>query len=134
MASGRREKQEITDRIYFAIHAAATATEERGIFAAPCALRVRAITITSDIAVTGDTTNTTNLAVRNKGAAGVGTTSVAALALPTGVNLVAFDEKDVPLTAPFTMAEGDTLNFEFVKVGTGVAIGPGFISIDWEPL
>jgi hypothetical protein len=134
MASGRRERTEHTTHLPVAVHAAATATEERTILSAPCALRVRAVTITSDIAVTGDNTNTTNLALRNKGAAGVGTTSVGAKAFPTGTNAIAFDENDIPLTAPFTMAEGDTLNLEFVKVGTGVAIGPGLVAIDWEPL
>lgn len=133
---GRRESTEFTERLSFAQHAAATATEERTIFSAPCACRVRAFTIVSDIAVTGDNTNTTNLNVKNKGASGAGTTVVAALPLPTGVNLVAFDETAIPLSsgATFTMIEGDTLTLEFVKVGTGVAIGPGMVTLDWEPL
>lgn len=131
---GRREGTENTDRTYFAQHAAATATEERTLFVAPCPLRVRAITLVSDAALTGDPTNSTTFSVRNKGAAGVGTTTVATLVFTTGVNLVAFDEKDIPLTAPFTMAEGDVLNAEFVKVGTGLILGPGVINVDWEPL
>jgi len=133
---GRRESTEFTERMALAVHAAATATEERTVFSAPCACRVRAFSIVSDIAVTGDNTNTTNLNVKNKGAAGVGTTVVATLNLPTGTNLVAFDENAIPLAAAgaFAMVEGDTLTLEFVKVGTGVAIGPGMLTIDWEPL
>jgi len=134
--AGRREGTENTDRIVLAVHAAATATEERTVFSAPCPCRVRAVELVSDIAVTGDNTNTTNINIKNKGAAGVGTTVVATQNLPTGTNLVAFDAQNVALAAagPFAMAEGDTLTIEFVKVGTGVAVGPGLLSIDWEPL
>jgi hypothetical protein len=59
--AGRREGTENTDRIVLAVHAAATATEERTVFSAPCAVRVRAFELVSDIAVTGDNTNTTNI-------------------------------------------------------------------------
>lgn len=134
MGAGRREGNENTTQVTFAQHAAATATEERSLFAAPCACRVRRVGLVSDVALTGDPTNSTTFSVRNKGAAGVGTTTVATLVFTTGVNLVPFDEKDIPVSAAFTMAAGDTLNMEFVKVGTGLNIGPGVINIDWEPL
>jgi hypothetical protein len=134
MAGGRRESQENTTQVAFVQHAAATATEERGIFVAPCPLRVRRVLLSSDVAVTGDPTNSTTVSIRNKGAAGVGTTTVGTLVVTTGVNFVAFDPKEIPLTAPFTMALDDQLNLEFVKVGTGLAIGSGQVTIDWEPI
>ena len=134
MGTGRRESNENTTQVPFAVHAAATATEERVIFAAPCAVRVRGIRLASDVALTGDPTNSTTFSVRNKGAAGIGTATIATLIFTTGVGLVAFDEKDIPMAAPVTLNPGDTLNAEFVKVGTGLAIGPGVINIDWEPL
>jgi hypothetical protein len=132
---GRRESAENTERVSFTQHAAATATEERGVFSAPCALRVRQIQLSSDVAITGDPTNSTTISFRNKALVGVGTTTVATLVVTTGVNFTAFDPKDIPITgSTFTMAEGEQLNVEFVKVGTGLNVGAGFISITWEPL
>lgn len=135
---GRREKVENTVNVTHAQHAAATATEERAIFTAPCAARVRAVSITPDLATTGDNTNTTNLNLVNKGAAGVGTTEVGNLDLTTGVNLTALDEKAIPLNATYAagvvMAEGDVLALAYEKVGTGAAVGAGQINVDWEPL
>lgn len=114
------------------VHAAATATEERGMFTAPCACRVTNIDYVPDVATTGDNTNTTNIAVINKGAAGVGATSVAAKALPTGTNLVAFDSHALALVGAaiiaaggIDLAEGDVLTVQYTKVGTGVLVGPG---------
>ena len=130
---GRRESQEYSVHLREPVHAAATATEERTVFVAPMAGRIRAVTVTSDIAVTGDNTNTTNMNIINKGAAGVGTTEIGNLDLTTGVNMVAFDEKNIPITAT-ALAEGDTVTLQFEKVGTGVAIGPSMVTIDWEPL
>jgi len=130
---GRREGTENTHTANHAVHAAATATEARPIFVAPCAARIRAVTITPDVASTGDNTNTTNLNVINAGAAGAGTTEIGNLDLVTGVNLVAFDEKNIPITAT-ALAEGDVVNLQYEKVGTGVLVGPSLISVDWEPL
>jgi hypothetical protein len=53
------------------------------------------------------------------------------------VNLVALDERLVPLNATFTngvvLNAGDVLVHQSEKTGTGVNVGPGFFKILWEP-
>ena len=119
-------------------HAAATATEQRAIFTAPCKCRVRGVRFTPDAATTGDNTNRTDLNLVNKGASGVGTTQVGNLDLLTGVNLVALDETNIPLTGAYVsgvdLVAGDVLALEFEKVASGVAVGPICGMVDWEPL
>lgn len=121
-----------------AVHAAATATEKRAIFVAPVKCRVTGVTIISDIAVTGDNTNTTNANLINAGAAGVGTTEVGNLDFVTGVNAVALDGVAIPLNATYAngadLNEGDVLALQYEKVGTGVAIGPSLINVEWCPV
>jgi hypothetical protein len=133
---GRRESQEYTDRAFVAQVAAATATSSFSIFTAPTACRVRAVTVTPDVATTGNATNRKNLNVRNKGSAGAGTTLVAHLNLDAGVNLTAFDETNIPLetAGPVILAEGDVLALEVELVGTGVIVGSFQVNVDWEPL
>jgi cobalamin biosynthesis Mg chelatase CobN len=96
------------------------------------------VSVTPHAAATGDNTNTTNLNLINKGAAGAGTTEVGNRDLPTGTNLVAMDEMTVPLNATFvngvSLAEGDVLALQYEKVGTGLAVGPLQVNVDWEPL
>lgn len=137
---GFRQAQEYNQAFRDAVHAAATATEERVIFIAPCKCRVVGIEFASDVAITGDNTNTTNVNIKDKGAAGVGTTEVANLDFPTGVAAIALDRNNVPLNTTYVngvdMDEGDTLTVEYEKVGTGgtVAIGPSLFQIDFIPV
>ena len=135
---GFRQAQEYNNQYRDAVHAAATATEERTAFVAPCKCRVLAVEIASDAAVTGDGTNTTNVNLQYKGAAGVGTTEVGNKDFGAGVNAIAFDNVAIPLNTTYVngvdMAEGDTLTLIFEKVGTGVLIGPMAVSIDWIPV
>jgi hypothetical protein len=135
---GFRQAQEYNQAFHDAVHAAATATEQRVIFIAPCKCRVTGVEISSDVAVTGDNTNTTNLNIVNKGAAGAGTTEVANLDPVTGVNLAAFDAVAIPLNATYLngvdMAEGDVLTIQYEKVASGVLIGPSHIQVDFVPV
>lgn len=139
--SGHRPAHETHVQKADAVHAAATATEERTLFVATRKCRVLGIEGSSDVAVTGDNTNTTNLNAVLKGAAGVGATVVASLALPTGVNLVAFDQFALALVGAAIIAaggidmnEGDTLTIQYVKVGTGVLVGPVLWQVDYIPV
>lgn len=137
---GRREGVEHRDTAHVAMVAAGTATREDPLFVAPCACRVRSITAVPQQATTGNSGSTKNLNVLNKGAAGAGTTEVANLDLVTGENLVAFDEKNIPLNATalalggVTMVEGDVLSLQHEQVSAGVTVGPLLMSVDWEPL
>lgn len=115
---------------YFAQVAAATATSKFAIFVAPRACKVSGVSITPDVATTGDATNTKNLNVLNAGAAGSGTTEIGNLDLAAGVNLTAFDETAIPITET-PLAEGDVLVLQVEKVGTGVIVGPGQVKVTW---
>lgn len=139
--AGNRPAHETHAQKSDAVHAAATATEERALFTATRKCRVLGIEGQPDVATTGDNTNTTNLNVKLKGAAGAGTTIVASFPLPTGTNLVAFDQFAFALVGAAIIAaggidmnEGDTLSIEYVKVGTGVLVGPVLWQVDYIPV
>jgi hypothetical protein len=89
--------------------------------------KVTAVTYTPEAAATGDNTNARTFTLVNKGAAGSGTTVVATLALVTGVNLVASDEKAATVTATAAdqlVTAGDVLAWVSTATGTGV-VDPG---------
>lgn len=118
---------------------AATATRKDPIFTAPRKCVVREVSVVTQTAVTGNTTNTKNLNIVDVGAAGVGTTEIANLDLITSVNLTALDEVNIPLNATYlvpgrTMAAGDVLCLECEQVGTGVIVGPFLVKTLWAPL
>lgn len=118
--------------------AAATATQKDPIFTAPCKCRVTRVAVTPQAASTGDNTNTKNLNILNAGSDGTGTTEVGNKDLVTGTNLVALDETVVPLNTTYAngvdLSEGDVLALQTEKVGTGVAVGPFLVSVDFVPV
>lgn len=125
--------EEKISTVTVAVHAAATATEARAVFTAPRACVITGVSLTPDVASTGDATNTTNLNLINKGTDGSGTTEIGNLDLAAGVNLVAFDEKAIPLTGSGALVAGAVLALQFEKVGTGVLVGPGIVKVAWYP-
>ena len=117
-------------------HAAATATEQWPCFFAPFPCIVTGCKVVPQTAATGDNTNTTNLNLISKGAAGSGTTELANLDLVTGVNLTAYADSSLTVTgtlAQRTLAEGDVLTLQHEKVGTGVAVGEVIVEISYTP-
>lgn len=89
--------------------------------------KVTGISYVPEAAATGDNTNARTLTLVNKGASGSGTTVIGTLALTTGVNLVAFDEKAFTLSvtaADLLVTEGDVLAIVSTATGTGV-VDPG---------
>jgi len=89
--------------------------------------KVTAVTYTPEAAATGDNTNARTFTLVNKGTNGSGATVIATLALTTGVNLVAFDEKAATLTATaadLLVTAGDVLSWVSTHTGTGV-VDPG---------
>lgn len=111
---------------------AQAATGSHGLFRAPFAGRVDAITYVSDAAITGANTDTRKVAVVNKGQAGSGTTEVAAKQFNSTVNAVAFDETPLTLSATaadLVVAEGDILAVVSTAVGNGLADPGGIIQI-----
>jgi len=112
---------------------AITVDDTIAIGEAPFAGTVTAVTFTGDAAITGAATNHRALRLINKGQAGVGTAIVAELAFDNGINLVAFDEKVIPLSATpanLVVAAGDQLALFSEAVGTGLVDPGGTISVD----
>lgn len=100
------------------------ADADQTITEAPFAGTVTKVALVPEAAVTGNTTNARTFQLVNKGQAGVGTTVVATLALTTGVNLVAFDEKLFTLSAvagATTVAAGDVLAVVETHASAGLA-------------
>lgn len=123
---------------FVAAVAAGTATREDPVFVAPVKCRITRFSVVPQAASTGDNTNRKDLNFKNKGSAGAGTTVIAHLDLMTGVNLVAFDEKEIPLETGDLdgpeLAEGETITLETEQVGTGVAVGPFLVNLEYIPV
>lgn len=99
---------------------------------APFACTVTSVQYVPEAAITGADTNSRTVSLVNKGAAGSGTTTVASLALTNGVNATANDEKAITLSgtaANLVLAEGDTLQWRSIHVGTGIADPGGLVRI-----
>lgn len=116
-------------------HAAATATEQQVLFRAPYAMKLNAAYVTYDAAITGADTNSTSITVINGGQAGAGTTAMTVakdyLATPA-TNEVAGTPSALTLSATdanTNIAAGDVLLFKWTKVGTGLAIGVGILTL-----
>lgn len=89
--------------------------------------KVTSVNYAPEAAATGDNTNARTFTLVNKGQSGAGTTVIATLALTTGVNLVAFDEKAFTLSATASdllVTQGDVLALVSTHTGTGV-VDPG---------
>lgn len=104
---------------------------------APFSGKVIEVTYTPIAAVTGAASpSSRTLSVVNHGQAGAGTTVVASLALVAGVNLVAYDEKALTLSATASdlqVVAGDELEFRSAAVGgTGLVDPGGTVTITFE--
>lgn len=103
------------------------ATADQTVGAVTMAGRVSSVSYTPEAAITGAASpDSRTFTLVNKGAAGVGTTNVATLAMVSAVNGVAFDEKATTLNATaanLVVAAGDIL----VWVSTAVTSGGGLV-------
>ena len=89
--------------------------------------KVTGVSFVPEAASTGDNTNTRTYTLVNKGASGSGSTVIATLALTTGVDLVAFDEKAATLTATAAdriVTAGDILAWVSTHSASGL-VDPG---------
>jgi hypothetical protein len=113
----------------FDVDAATILATTSEIVEAPFDGVVTAVTYTANAAVTGAASPASRtLSVINKGQSGVGTTVVASLALLSGVNLVAFDEKALTKSATaadLVVTAGDILEFHSAPVGGTGLVDPG---------
>lgn len=97
--------------------------------------RVTEVTFMPEAAATGDNTNYRTYTLVNKGAAGSGTTVIATLAQTTGVNLTAFDEKTITLSATaadLVVTEGDILAWVSTHTASGLADPGGVVKVTIE--
>lgn len=102
---------------------------------APYAGTVSGVSYTAIAAVTGAASpSSRTVSLINKGQAGAGTTVVASLALLSGVNLVAYDEKAITLSATaadLVLVAGDILAWSSAAVGgTGLVDPGGLVQIE----
>lgn len=100
--------------------------QDQTIGEAPFAGTVTRVRLVPEANVVGNASNFRTFRILNKGQSGAGSTVVATFstnATPAN-DLVAFDEKDIPLSAvagATTVAAGDVLAVDETVTGTGVA-------------
>ncbi|MGA5635074.1 hypothetical protein [Streptomyces lydicamycinicus] len=102
------------------------------IFQAPFDCTVTTVEYVPEAAITGADTNSRTLSLVNKGQAGSGSTTVATLALTSGVNATAYNERAVTLSgtaANLVLTAGDTVQWRSVHVGTGITDPGGLVRV-----
>lgn len=114
--------------------AAATATAQTVLGAAPWPASVTAVTYTPAGAITGAASPASRtFTLYNRGQAGTGVTVVATLAMTAGVNAALYDERTIPLSGvagATAVVEGDVLGWESFAVGaTGLADPGGLVRV-----
>jgi hypothetical protein len=118
-------------RIAIAGQATAGTADEFPVLRAPRRMKVTGARFIPKAAITADATNYLTLTLRNRGAAGAGTTQVAARSFATG-NAAAFvaDAMTVSATAAnLILAAGDVLTAEKLNSGTGLALPAGTLEV-----
>lgn len=112
----------------------AAADDTTTIFEAPYACTVTSVSYVPDTTLTGADTDSRTDSLINKGAAGSGTTEIAALAFVSGVDATAFDEKAITLSgtaANLVLAAGDIVAWKSLHVGsTGLADPGGTVIVE----
>jgi hypothetical protein len=110
----------------------ATDLDAQVVGVAPFAGTITAVELVLNAAVTGDTTNTRSFVLTNKGQTGVGTTSLATLALITNSNVAMFDAKPMVLSVvanALVVAAGDVLSLAQTVGAAGLAHSGGIARV-----
>lgn len=111
-------------------HATAGTTDQFVIGRVPFRAVVTEVYWVPAAAVTGHTTDNFTATVTNRGAAGAGTTAVAALAFSNGVTAAAFAAKALTVdTSLDEVAAGDVLTLDKTVGGSGLAMPDGQIEV-----
>lgn len=130
-ATGQAPRTHTILMVVPAVAAAADDTTTIGI--APFAGTITSVTYIADTAITGANTESRTVSLINKGTGGAGTTAAATLAMVSGVNSAAFDEKTITLSstaADLDVVEGDVLAWKSLHVGsTGLADPGGSVKV-----
>jgi len=116
----------LTNQAYLPAAGAADVTKSTPVFTAPDNCKVLQVQIVTQAAITGANTNSMNLNLINKGAAGIGATELGHIDFVSGTNSVAFDGKDLvadtAIASATELTAGDVLAVEREKVGSGLAM------------
>ncbi|PZR65801.1 MAG: hypothetical protein DLM66_14815 [Candidatus Dormiibacter spiritus] len=119
---------EILQTVVPAIAAAAGTTVEPigevPVREAEGAFNVERVVVTTPTTVTGAATNTGTINIRQM-RAGSAVATLASLALLAGTNLTAEIPAVLALTGVPTVVAGDLLEFQYVQIGTGLALPAG---------
>ncbi|MBI2178921.1 MAG: hypothetical protein HYY66_07485 [Candidatus Tectomicrobia bacterium] len=113
--------------------AAGDASKTHVIFAAPVSCKVEKVKVIPGAAITGANTNTKHLNLINRGANGAGTTEIANRDLVLGTDLgVAGVDLYAP-ASPLDLAQGAQLGLQIEQIGTGQALPPLGVIVEFAP-
>lgn len=107
-------------------------TETTILGEAPWAGVVTDVTYTPEANITGAATNHRRFRIVNRGQAGAGSTVIAELAMDSGVNATAGDERAIALSgtaANLVVAAGDILAWESAAINTGITDPGGLVQV-----
>jgi len=111
---------------YVPAAATADATKEWPVFCAPDSCKILQVQIIPQATITGTATNYFNLNLRNKGAAGAGTTELGNIDFLSGTNATGYDAKDIVAdtahASATALSQGDVLGLQRELVLTGLAM------------
>ena len=111
---------------YVAAAAQTDATKEWPVFCAPDACKVLQVQIVPQSTITGTDTNSMNLNLRNKGAAGTGTTELGNVDFENGTDATGYDALDIladtAIASATALSQGDVLGLQRELVSGGLAM------------
>ena len=99
-------------------------------------VKITGASFVPDAAVTGNTTNTLAVQIRNKGLLGTGTTGITDVkTYITGTDLVAFKEDALTLSttaASLIVDKNEVVSLDKTELGTGLALPQSKVSLTFE--
>lgn len=113
--------------------AAADASKTHVIFEAPVSCKVEKVKVIPGAAITGANTNTKHLNLINRGANGVGTTEIANIDLVQGTDIGVAGANLYAPASPLEVAQGVQLGLQVEQIGTGQALPPLAVIVEFSP-
>jgi len=113
--------------------AAADPTADFVVFEAPVNCRIEKVKVIPGAAVTGADTNTRHLNLVNRGANGAGAAEVANYDLTSGNGLGVAGLVLYAPAVPLAVVQGTQLALQIEKVGTGIALPPLGVVVEFSP-
>jgi hypothetical protein len=114
----------------FSQEATAATDFEYTIIAVPWKCRVKKCSVIFDAGITGDNTNYSTIAVKNRLGDGSGTATIASKAFTLGVDATAYRELDLGAVANNQLFPGDVLTFKKTHTSAGVILQAGVVKVE----